>query len=110
MVSIIFQLQSDIPEDGAYGCAPGDGDRCGLLGLDELLAGVGALSTLVGLAEQRAQDLVMVSVMWLDRRAGCACSPAVSTLWLKTAPRAMAEGLTGGRSARCRVSYLCEYG
>lgn len=110
MVSIIVVFQSGSPKDGTHGCAPGDGDRGGLLGLDELLAGVGALSTLVRLAEQRAQNLVMVSVLWLDGRAGCACSPAVSMLWLKTAPRAMAEGLTGGRSARRRVSYLCEYG
>lgn len=98
MVSVCVQFQSGSPKDCTHSCAPGDGDRGGLLRLDELLAGVGALSTLVGLAEQRAQDLVMVSAVWLDGWAGCACSPAVSMLWLKTAPRAMAEGLTGGRS------------
>lgn len=100
MVRIFIQFQRGSPEDCAHSCAPGDGDRGGLLGLDELLAGVGALSTLVGLTEQRAQNLVMVSAVWLDGWAGCACSPAVSILWLKTAPRAMAEGLTGGRSAK----------
>lgn len=67
MVSIVIEFQSGNPKEGAHSCAPGDGDRGGLLGLDELLAGVGALSTLVGLAEQRAQDLVMVSAVWLDR-------------------------------------------
>lgn len=42
----------------------------------------------------------MVSVLWLESWAGHIYSPAVSTVWLKTAPRAMAEGLTGGRSTK----------
>lgn len=45
----------------------------------------------------------MVSVLWLKSLGGGGggvYSPAVSTVWLKTAPRAMAEGLTGGRSAK----------
>lgn len=55
-------LRRDILRNCAHGCAPGDSDIGGLLGLDELLAGVGALSTLVGLAEHRGQDFVTVSV------------------------------------------------
>jgi hypothetical protein len=100
MISIYTIRGSGLPGVCAHSCAPSHGNIGGLLGLDELLVGVGALSTLVGLAEQRGQDLVMVSVLWLDGWAGRICSPAVSTVGLKTAPRAMAEGLTGGRSAR----------
>ena len=62
-VSILIVVETGHPlRNCAHGCAPGDGDVGGLLGLDELLAGVGALSTLVGLAEHGGQDLVMVSV------------------------------------------------
>lgn len=61
MVSISVLSEGGTHEGCAHGRAPGNGDRGGLLGLDELLAGVGALSTLVGLAEQGTQDLVVVS-------------------------------------------------
>ena len=44
-------------EGGAHeGGTPGDGGRGGLLGVDEFLLGVGLLGSLVGLAEEGAQD------------------------------------------------------
>jgi hypothetical protein len=45
------------------GGAPGDGGRGRLLGLDELLLGVGELGALVGLAEDGAQDRELDAVV-----------------------------------------------
>ena len=45
------------------GGAPGDGGRGRLLGLDELLLGVGELGALVGLAEDGAQDRKLDAVV-----------------------------------------------
>lgn len=70
MVSISALFEIGASKNCAHGCAPGDGNIGSLLGLDELLAGVGALSTLVGLAEQRDQDLEMISVSRLHGKGG----------------------------------------